>query len=80
MSLILALGPARFLQVSRGRGVHVVHEFIKRATITAVESKFYLCANMFGVINGLGALQDERLKNNHPLGVPFPILHTIKLH
>ena len=54
--------------------------FVKLCTIPVVESKNYARMNMFGVINALGALQDGRLKNDHPLRVSLPILYTAKLH
>ena len=76
MTFILALDPASFPQGI----VRVFHEFAKSATIPAVESKLYLHANLFGVINILGVLQDDRLKNGHPLAVPLPISYTIELH
>ena len=80
MTLLLALGPERFIQVSRSYSVRVVQEFVKYATIPEVKSKLDLRSNMFGVMNGLGALQDEQLKNNHLLGVPLQILYAIDLH
>ena len=62
MTLLLALDPSVFPQVSRGRSVRVVHKLIRYATIPEVELKPDLCANMFDVVNGLGTLQDDQLK------------------
>ena len=35
---------------------------------------------MFVFINGLGALHNDRLKYDHPLGVPLPSLYTFELN
>ena len=56
MTLILALDPTRFLQVSRSHGKYVFQKFIKRPTIPEAELKQYAQNNMFGIINALGAL------------------------
>ena len=80
MTLQLTLDPTSSSKVSRRRVECVFHEFVKCTTIPAADSKHYARANMFGVINVLGALQDHQLKNDHPLGVPLPSVYTIKLH
>ena len=77
--MLVALNPASFPQESRSCIVRAFHEFVKQATIPEVESKLYARANMFGVITVLGALQDDQLKNYHPLGVPPPSLYVIEL-
>ena len=77
MTLLLALGTVIFPQVSCDRGVCVVNLFVKRAKIPTVESKTDSCTNMFGVINCLGALQNDQLKNDHPLGVLLPMSYAI---
>ena len=69
-----------FPQVFCGRDVHVVHRFIKLATILAFKLKLDLRANMFDGIKGLGALQDDRLKNDHLIGVPLTSSYAIELH
>ena len=51
-------GSHEISQVYLGRGVRVVHDFVKRATIPEVRSKLDLRMNMFVVTNGLGALRD----------------------
>ena len=80
MKLLLDLIPVIFPQESRSRIVRVFHEFIKYATIPAVDLKLYARTNIFFVINGLVALQDEKMENYHLLGVTLPSLYTIKLH
>ena len=80
MTLLLALDTARFPDEYCSQVVHVFHEFFKCATIPAVDTKLYAHANMFGIINGLGAFQYEQLKEDHPLGVPLLSLYTIKIH
>ena len=80
MTLHLTLDLASFLQESRSYVMPVFQEFDKRATIPAVKSKLYVCANMFAIINSLDMLKDDRLKNYHPLGVPLPLYYTIELY
>ena len=59
MTLLLGLNPVRFSQVYRIHIKGVFHEFFKLPTIVEIESKQYARANMFGIINALGALQDS---------------------
>ena len=80
MMLLLTLSPARFPQVSRSRGVHVVHEFVKCYMIPEVELEIDLRANIFGVSDRLDTLQDDKLKNDHPLNIPLPSLYSIEIH
>ena len=80
MTLLIALDSAISPQAPYSLGVSVVYKFVKCTTIPAADSKHYARANIFGVINVLGALQDHQLKNDHPLGVPLPSVYTIKLH
>ena len=80
MTLLLALDTASFPQEYCIHVKCVFRDFSKRPTITSVESKQYARVNIFGVINDLVVLQDDRLKNNHPLRVPLPSLYTAKLH
>ena len=80
MTLLLTLDPVSSSQESRIYVKSVFHKFVKLPTIPEFKSKLYACANMFDVINGLGELQDKRLKNYHPLGVPLPISYTVDLH
>ena len=80
MTFLLTLGTVKFPQLYRGCGVHVVHEFVKRASIPVVKSKLNLRANMLGIINDLSVLQDDQLKNNHPLRVTLIISYAIEIH
>ena len=63
MMLLLDLDPTSFPQESLSRVVRILHNFVKCATILAVESKLYAHADIFGVIKGLGVFQDNQLKN-----------------
>ena len=77
---LLALGPASLPQLLRSRGVGVVYEFVKCTTIPGVKSELESRANIFGASDESDMLQDNRLKNDHPLGVPFPSLYAVKFH
>ena len=80
MTFLIALDPAIFPQVSHSHIKCVVHKFFKVPTIPEVESKQYARVNMCGIINALGVLQDNRLKNEHPLRVILPSLCPVELH
>ena len=67
MTLILYLDRASIPQVPHSHGVGVFHKLFKHTTIPEVEAELDLCAHIFGVINGSEALQDDRLKSDHPL-------------
>ena len=41
--------------------------------ISAVDSKPYVRANMFGIINAFGAFKDNVLNYDHPLRVTLPV-------
>ena len=56
------------------------HEFVKRPKIPNIKSKLHVHANVFVVINGLGALQNYQLRNNHCLVVLLLSSYTVKLH
>ena len=80
MTLLLCLDPASFIQVSCSHVKCVFHEFIKFPIITEVELKQYPRANIFVIINALGALQDNSLKNDHLIRDPLPSSYTIEIH
>ena len=80
MTLILALGPTRPAQVPHSCGVGVIYEFVKGTTILGVDLKLNLHGNVFGTRDELDVLQDNRLKNNHLIRVPFLSLYTVDLH
>ena len=80
MPFLCALGPASLPQVPRSRGVGIVCKFVKRTTIPGVESGLDLRVNIFGASDESEALQDNRLKNDHPLGVPFPSSYAIEIY
>ena len=62
MVLLLTLDPASFPQVSHSRVKCDFHKFFKIPTVPAVDSKKYARTNMFGIINTLGAFQENWLK------------------
>ena len=37
-------------------------------------------SDLRGIVNALGALEDNGLKNNHPLSILLPITDTVKLY
>ena len=78
--LLRALGPAILVRLPRSRVVGVVYELIKRTTILGVESGLDSRGNIFGTSNDSDALHDNRLKNDHPIGVPFPSSYAVELH
>ena len=57
VALLLVLHPASLTQISRRRVKCVFHKFVKHPTIPVVKLKQYFRANMFGIINALGAFQ-----------------------
>ena len=80
MTLLIALYPAMFSQEYSSRIKSVFYDFVKRPTIPAVNLKLYACKNMFDSINIVGALKNERLKNNRPIIVPLPSSYSAKIH
>ena len=57
--LLLGSNHTSFSQVSCSHVKVVFYEFFKRPTIIEIKSKQYARANMFGIINALGPLQDN---------------------
>ena len=80
MALLLALDPVSSPCITPNDGASVVYKFVKSTMIPAVESKIGLCKNIFGASDELDALQDNCLKNDHPIGVPLLSLYDAKLH
>ena len=80
MMLLLALEPVSLLQVPRSCSVHVVHDLVKHTTIPSAELELDSRVRIFGTSDELDVLQDDRLKNDHPLGVTLPILYAVDLH
>ena len=66
-------------QVSFSHGTGVTDEFVKLSTNPRGKSGINLHANIFVTINELDVLQDNYLKNNHPISVPFRSLYAIEL-
>ena len=80
MTFLCILGPASLPQVPRSRGVGVFCEFVKCTTIPGVESGLNSRVNIFGACDESEALQDNLLKNYHPLNAPFPSSYAIKIY
>ena len=79
MTLLHILIPARSPQVSCSHGVGVTYEFIKFSMISRVELGIHLPVNIVGASNESDAFQDNRLKNDNPISVPFPISYYVKI-
>ena len=80
MNFLLALVPAIPPQVRCSRGVGVVYKFVICTIIPEVELELDLRVNIFFTSDESDALQDNRLKNDHPLGVTLPSLYAAQLH
>ena len=80
MPLLLDLDPASSSQVPRSLSVSLVYKFVKSTTNPAVKSKLNSRMDIFGASYKSDVLQDDQLKNDHPLGVPLPSLYSVELH
>ena len=79
MTFLRIFRPASLLRVSCSRGVGVIKELVKCSTISRSKLDINSRANIFGASDESDMLQDNRIKNYHPLGIPFPSLYTIEL-
>ena len=77
--IALNFSPVISPQVHRWYGIWVINKFVKRSIIPRGEPGINSRANVFGASEELDALQDNRLKKNHPPFVPFTILCAVKL-
>ena len=80
MTFLWILIPMGYNQVPRSLGVEVVYNFFERSTVPEVESSINPHANIFGVSYKAYEVQNNRLKTNRLLSIPFPVSYTIKLH
>ena len=80
MTLLLILSPTSFSEVSHSGNIHFFCEITKRSTIPKIESKKYALSNLRGIINALCVLEDNGLKNDHPLRVPLTITNPVKFY
>ena len=71
MTLLWILIPPIPPYVSCRHGVGVTNNLVKCFTIPRGKSGINSCANIFGASNESYTLQDNRMKNDHPNGVPF---------
>ena len=55
-------------------------QFFKRPMNPEIKSKQYTLENLRGIINALGAFQDNWLKDNHPLRVPLPSENPVNFY
>ena len=72
MMFLHSLIPTRFSEVLHGVVIRVLHKLVKRSTIPQVELKQNTLLDLCGIINALGVLEDNGLKNNHPIIVTLP--------
>ena len=56
------LNPTRFSEVPLGGVIRVFHELVKRSMIPQVKSKQNALLNLRGIVDDLGALEDNGLK------------------
>ena len=80
MVLFLILIFTSFLEVSHSGMIRVFHKLVKRPTISEIDSKQYALSNLRRIINALGALEDNVLKNDHPLSIPLPSMNPVKFY
>ena len=80
MTFIRILSPMSPPQILRSRSIGAVNKFVIHSTIPGYRLGFNSRANMFSDSDDSDVLQDNRLKNDHPLGVPFLISYAVKLH
>ena len=71
--------PAGSPQVHCSRGVGFIYKFVEFSAVPQVDSDIDLCANLFGTSYEADALQNNHLKNDHPLGIPFLNLYDANL-
>ena len=79
MTLLQILSPMGSPLVPCSRGIGVVYKLVKWSAVPQVESNIDSCANIFGCSYEVDALQNNHLKNNCLLSVPFPTLYAVKL-
>ena len=80
MTLLSSLNPTRFSWVTCIQVKGVFNELVKCPVITAIESKQYACANMIGIINTFGELQDNWLEYYQPLEVKIYSVYSAEFY
>ena len=80
MTLLLCLIPVRFSKVSQRVIVCFFLELVKYPIIPVIESKQYALVDLLGFINALGALENNGMRDNHPLRVPFISANPVKFY
>ena len=78
MIFLRSLFPANFSKVSHHRVIREFYELVKCFTIPQVKLKQNALSNLRGIVNTLGALKDNGLKNNHRFGVPLHYMDSVK--
>ena len=79
MTLLRVLIPAVYPQVPRSRGVGFLYKFFERSADPQVESIIDSSANIFDTSYKADALQNNRLKNDLSLSVPFMTSYAVAL-
>ena len=79
MTLLCILIPEGSSQVTRSCGLGVTYKFFERSTVSLFDSVIDSHANIFGSSYEVDVLQNNRMKNNHQLGAPFPSSYAVNL-
>ena len=72
--------PRAFPKIYHTRVICVFHEHVKRSTIPQIESKQYALSNLRVIINNLCTLEDNGLKNDHPLSIPLSSIVPVNFY
>ena len=72
--------PMRFSEVLHGAVILVLHKLVKRSTIPQVDLKQNALSDLCRIFNALGVLEDNGLKNDHPLSVLLPSTDPVKFY
>ena len=79
MTFFCILSFAGSPKLTRSRGVGVVYKFVKCSYVPQVESSIDLRSNILGASYEADALQNNFLKNNCLLSVPFTTSYAVEL-
>ena len=80
MTFLHSLSTMKFSDVPHGIVICVFHDLVKKSTIPQVELKQNALSDLRRIVNALGVLEDNGLKNDHPLSVQLPILDIVKFY
>ena len=80
MMFLHSLSPTSFSGVFHDVFIHVFHDLVKHSTIKKIELKQNALSNLSGIVNDLCTLEDNVLKNDHPLSVTLTRTDPIKFY